>query len=69
MNGRPLISESIGTETAFYLFTIPMIRSIPNLVTSLGARISAEIDRVIGDLYGGMELPNAKFPLRIDEGL
>ncbi|WP_343726643.1 hypothetical protein [Burkholderia seminalis] len=69
MNGRPLISESIGTETAFYLFTIPMIQRIPRLVVSLGERIQAEIDRMIGELYDGMELPNAKFPLRIDEGL
>ncbi len=67
--GRELKSLRIGTETNYYLFKIPMIRDIPGLTRNLGRRINEEIERMLEELYGGMELPCAKFPLRIDDGL
>ncbi len=71
LHGRELKSKKIGTQTSYYyyLFTIPMVRDIPNLTKSLGRRINDEIEHLLQESYGEMDLTNAKFPLRIDEGL
>ena len=61
--------KRIGTETSYYLFQIPRIRQIPTITLDLTRRLNAEIDTLVDDLYGGMELPRGKFRLRIDEGL
>jgi len=68
-NVKELKSARIGIETSYYLFTIPMIKETLDVAINLGRRMNDEIEVVLDDLYGGMELPNAKFSLRIDEGL
>jgi hypothetical protein len=68
-DGRELKSTRIGHETSYYLFRIPRIREISDLTVDLGRRISLEIDTIIENLYSGMDLPRAKFRLRIDDGL
>lgn len=68
-DGRELKSSRVGHAVSYYLFKIPRIREIPDLTLDLGQRISNEIDDIIEKLYSGMDLPRAKFRLRIDEGL
>lgn len=69
MNERELKSSRIGTQTSFYFFTIPMIKDIPRLTTDIGRRLNAEIEHKLEEIYGDMELPQAKFALRLDNGL
>jgi hypothetical protein len=69
LNERELRSPKIGTMVNYFLFRIPQIREIPILTTDLGRRVNADIEVALEDLYGGMELPRAKFLLRITDGL
>lgn len=66
---RELRSSKIGTQTNYYLFRIPEIRKIPSLTADLYRRVNANIEVALEELYGGMELPGAKFLLRFDDGL
>jgi hypothetical protein len=66
---RELRSSKIGTQTNYFLFRIPEIRKIPSLTADLGRRVNVDIEVALEGLYGGMELPCAKFLLRIDDGL
>ena len=68
-DGKEFKSAKIGVQTTYYLFAIPRIWDIPPLTAHLGQRLSDEIERVLNELYGGLELPNATFPLRINNGL
>jgi hypothetical protein len=69
LDGKEFRSAKIGVETTYYLFTIPRILDIPPLTAYLGQQLGDEIERVLDELYDGMELPNATFPLRMDNGL
>jgi hypothetical protein len=67
--GKVLISPEISTQVTNTLFEIDSFKIVRETNLDLGNRIQAEIDKMIIDLYGNMQLPNAAFNLRVDEGL
>jgi hypothetical protein len=68
-NDKPIISESISIKTTMDYLARPMFEKTYNLCIYLGTRINDEIERLLEDIYGNMDLPNAPFKIRIDEGL
>jgi hypothetical protein len=69
LKDRELSSSKIGPLVNYNLFRISEIRKIPLRTSDLGRRINADIEVALQELYGGMELPRAKFLLRITNGL
>ena len=63
-----IVSDFIGVTTMHY-FPRPMFEKTYNLCLYQGTRINTEIDILIDRLYRGMELPNAPFKIRINDGL
>ncbi|MCM2284283.1 MAG: hypothetical protein NDI81_05855 [Desulfobacula sp.] len=67
--GRELKSPEISTQVSYILFEIDFFKIVRETNLDLGRRMQAEIDKMIIDLYGNMQLPNEAFNLRVDEGL
>ena len=67
--GDGLKSPEISTQVNYKLFEIDFFKIVRETNLDLGRRIHAEIDKMITDLYGNMQLPNEAFNLRVDEGL
>nr|NJM02160.1 hypothetical protein [Desulfobacula sp.] len=67
--GRELKSPEISTQVSYMLFEIDFFKIVRETNLDLGRRMQAEIDKMIIDLYGNMQLPNEAFNLRVDEGL
>lgn len=63
------VSSEIGFEVQTYTFGIQHISKLGSMIGDVGKRMLSEIERLLQDLYGGMDLPRRKFPLRVDEGL
>lgn len=66
---KVLKSPEIGTQVSYKLFEIGFFKIIKETNLDLGRRMQVEIDKLIIELYGNMELPNEIFNLRVDEGL
>lgn len=64
-----LKSPFISTQVRYALFQIGFFVILKETILDLGRRMQVEIDGLIADLYSGMDLPNAPFHIRIDEGL
>jgi hypothetical protein len=67
--GKELTSESIGTQTAYYLYPVEFFPRVWETATNLSRRLDADIDRLVADLYGGMSLPARPFSITFDDGL
>ena len=67
--GNELKSQEISTQVNYKLFEPVFFKIVRETNLDLGRRIQAEIDKMIIDLYGNMQLPNEAFNLRVDEGL
>ena len=59
----------IGFSIDTYLLASRDLQFLGNMFDDLQRRMMAEIEVLIEKLFGGMELPNKEFPLRINEGL
>jgi hypothetical protein len=59
----------VGYSIRGYLFTHSEIETIADLTYDLGQRLHAEVERLLKELYQGLDLPNKDFWLRFDEGL
>jgi hypothetical protein len=68
-DGKELKSQEISTRVSYTLFEIDFFKIARETNLDLGRRMQAEIDKMIIDLYGNMQLPNEAFNLRVDEGL
>ncbi|MFQ5714168.1 MAG: hypothetical protein ACE5GU_09060 [Candidatus Scalinduaceae bacterium] len=68
-DGKNLKSPEIGVQTTMYYYPLDFFKNVHKTAHDLGSRLNTEIDKVVEELYGGMELPNAAFKIRIDEGL
>jgi len=66
---KELKSPEISTSVSYTLFEIDFFKIVRETNLDLGRRMQAEIDKMIIDLYGNMQLPNEAFNLRVDEGL
>jgi hypothetical protein len=66
---KELKSQQISTQVSHILFELDFFNRIKETNLDLGRRIQIEIDKMIIDLYGDMQLPNKAFNLRVDEGL
>lgn len=66
---KPIISDHIGVQTTFYYYARSFFKDSYALCLFQGSRISVEIDVLLEELYGGMELPNAPFEIKMDNGL
>lgn len=67
--GGPKPSSQVGFAIKTYWLKPSQIPLFRNTCADLGKRLLAAIEESLEQLYGGMELPNAKFPLRFDDGL
>jgi hypothetical protein len=67
--GQEWKNPEIGTEVSYKLFAPDYFELVRETNTDIGRRMRAEIDKLIINLYGNMELPNREFSLRVDEGL
>jgi len=66
---KEIKSSSIGTLTSLYFFPVRFFSLVQNNSIHIGSRLNKEIDEIVEELYGNMELPSVAFELRIDEGL
>jgi len=67
--GKEFKSPDISTQISGAIFDLDFFKTVKETNLDLGRRINSEIERIIIDLYGDMELPNNAFYLRVDEGL
>lgn len=66
---KSIKSPFIGTQVRYVLFHVDFFGIVKEMILDLGRRMQVEIERLIADLYSDMDLPNAPFHIRIDEGL
>jgi hypothetical protein len=66
---REISSSRVSAQTGFYLYPVGFFPRAWATATDLHQRIHAEAERLIVELYGGMELPARSFWLRLDDGL
>jgi hypothetical protein len=64
-----LKSPFVSTQVRYVLFQVEFFAIVKETILDLGRRMQVEIDGLIADLYSGLDLPNAPFHIRIDEGL
>lgn len=65
-----LISGNVGVGIRSFYFPLKRFPIIHKTSLDLGHRLNNVIEEEIKKIYGGgMDLPNAPFPLRFDEGL
>lgn len=69
LGNRTAKTEGIGFGVFGYDFSLSEIRTFAELSFDLARRLFDECNRLIAELYGGMELPQKDFPLRYDDGL
>ena len=62
-------SSKVGFGIKSYWFKPSQVPLFRDTCADLGKRLLAAIEDLLEVLYGGMELPNARFPLRFDNGL
>ena len=67
--GKVLKSPEISTQVSYTLFEIDFFKIVRETNLDLGRRMQVDIDTLIIDLYGNMDLPNEVFTIRVDEGL
>ena len=67
--GVELKSSKVGVQVSYYLWQPNAFKDVRDAILDLGSRLQTEIEELQAHLYSGMELPNAKFTIRIDEGL
>ena len=67
----PKRKKSDGPGFGVSTFWIPLhrVETFHHLCAFQGQRLITETMRMLDELFGGMELPDKAFPLRIDEGL
>ncbi len=69
LGGTTPKTVGIGVQVRTRYFPLERFKDIHDMVLDLGRRLEATIEQQIEKIYGGMELPNAPFELRFDEGL
>ena len=69
VGNKNLKSGEIGTQISMYFFPIQFFNFVHETATDLLKRIGSEIERLVDDLYRGLELPSKPFGLKADEGL
>jgi hypothetical protein len=67
--GGPNPSAKVGFGIKSYWFKPNQVLLFRDTCADLGKRLLTAIEEQLEQLYGGMELPNAKFQLRFDNGL
>ena len=62
-------SKEVGFSIRGYWFTVRDVNAFYRTAGDLAARLLAEVEKLLADLYGGMDLPARAFDLQLDEGL
>ena len=62
-------SKEVGFSIRGYWFTVRDVNAFYHTAGDLAARLLAEVEKLLADLYGGMDLPARAFDLQLDEGL
>jgi hypothetical protein len=65
----PIQSKEVGFSIRGYWFTVRDVNAFYHTAGDLAARLLAEVEKHLADLYGGMDLPARAFELQLDEGL
>lgn len=66
---KSIVSEFVAVQTTTEYFPRPMFEKAHKLCMFQGSRLNEEIDKLVTELYGNMELPNAPFKIKIHDGL
>ena len=66
---KPIVSNYIIVQTTLYYYPRSLFENSKSLCLFQRSRISVEIDNLLEELYEGMDLPNAPFKIRMDNGL
>ncbi len=64
-----LRGSGIGSALGSILYHPDFFQKLRLLSLHMGGLVNADIEDLLQELYGGMDLPAAKFKLRIDNGL
>jgi len=67
--GKELKSIDVSVQVSYYLWAPDFFTNVRETILDIGRRLQTEIEELKDNLYKGMELPNAPFTIRIDEGL
>ena len=67
--GIDLKGVDVGIQVRYYLWAPDFFTKVRETILDLGQRLQRDIEELKDNLYKGMELPNAPFKIRIDEGL
>lgn len=68
-NGKELKSKGVSVQVSYYLWGPNFFQDVSETILDLGSRLHVEIEELKENLYSGMELPNAPFTIKIDNGL
>ena len=66
---KSIVSDHVGVQTSLYFYPKSFFEKSYSLCRFQGSRINKEIDNLLDELYEGMDLPNAPFKIRMDNGL
>lgn len=69
VNDKDIKFTGIGTAINNDFHPLEKFKRIYDLILYNESRIEKDIKKLTQSLYGGMQLPNQKFEIRIDEGL
>ena len=67
--GGRIHSADVGFSIRGYWFTVKEVNMFYHAAGDLAARLLAEVEKLLADLYGRMDLPTRAFDLQLDEGL
>jgi hypothetical protein len=68
-DNKPVVSDYISVQTTTYCYPRSLFENTKMLCQYQGRRMSDEVDSILEELYGGMDLPTTSFKLRMDNGL
>jgi len=67
--GKVISNTGIGIGSSYYLFHPDLFKLVQKMILDLGQRLDEQQIALLAKLYGNMDLPNAPFYLRFDNGL
>lgn len=67
--GKEFKNERVGAQTDYYLYPVDFVPLVRETAIDLYRRVNEEIEKLVDELYGGMDLPARPFPIKFDEGL
>lgn len=68
-NSDEIKSPKVSTVISYYIFPVDFFNGVKEVNLNIGRRLHEEAEKLVSILYKNMDLPNAMFDLRLDDGL